>query len=38
MAIGAENVWGFALSPDGKQILYSRGQPVTDAILISHFH
>lgn len=38
MTIGAENVWGFALSPDGKQMLYSRGQPVTDAILISHFH
>lgn len=38
MLLGKGRIWGFALSPDGKQILYSRGQPVTDAILISHFH
>ena len=38
MLLGKGRIWGFTLSPDGKQILYSRGQPVTDAILISHFH
>jgi eukaryotic-like serine/threonine-protein kinase len=38
MILGKGRIWGFAISPDGKQILYSRGQPVTDAILISHFH
>jgi eukaryotic-like serine/threonine-protein kinase len=38
MLLGKGRIWGFALSPDGKQILYSRGQPVTDAILVSHFH
>ena len=32
------HVWGFSVSPDGKQIAYSRGQYVTDAVLISHFH
>jgi eukaryotic-like serine/threonine-protein kinase len=32
------HVWGFSISPDGKQIAYSRGQYVTDAVLISHFH
>lgn len=32
------HVWGFTISPDGKQIAYSRGQYVTDAVLISHFH
>ena len=26
------------ISPDGKQILYSGGRDVTDAVLISHFH
>jgi eukaryotic-like serine/threonine-protein kinase len=31
-------VWAYALSPDGKQILYSRGVPATDVVLISHFH
>jgi eukaryotic-like serine/threonine-protein kinase len=31
-------VWAFTLSPDGKQIAYSRGQNVTDAVLLSHFH
>jgi Tol biopolymer transport system component len=30
-------VWAYALSPDGKQILYSRGVPATDVVLISHF-
>lgn len=32
------HLWGFTVSPDGKQIAYSRGQYVTDAVLISHFH
>lgn len=31
-------IWAFSISPDGKQIAYSRGQYVTDAVLISHFH
>jgi serine/threonine protein kinase/dipeptidyl aminopeptidase/acylaminoacyl peptidase len=31
-------VWAYALSPDGKQIVYSRGVPATDVVLISHFH
>ncbi len=33
-----EQVWSFALSPDGKQIAYARGLRVTDAVLITHFH
>ena len=32
------HIWAFSVSPDGKQIAYSRGQDVTDAVLISHFH
>jgi eukaryotic-like serine/threonine-protein kinase len=31
-------LWAFSISPDGKQIAYSRGQDITDAVLISHFH
>jgi serine/threonine protein kinase/Tol biopolymer transport system component len=38
MNLGPDEVWSFALSPDGKQIVYARGLPVTDAVLISHFH
>jgi serine/threonine protein kinase/Tol biopolymer transport system component len=38
MTFGPGVVWGYALSPDGTQILYSRGEPVTDAVLITHFH
>lgn len=38
MNLGSDQVWSFALSPDGKQILYARGLPVTDAVVISHFH
>ena len=38
MNLGSEEVWSFALSPDGKQIVYARGLPVTDAVVISHFH
>jgi serine/threonine protein kinase len=32
------HIWAFALSPDGKQLVYSSGRDVTDAVLISHFH
>jgi serine/threonine protein kinase/Tol biopolymer transport system component len=32
------HVWAASISPDGKQILYSSGRDVTDAVLISHFH
>jgi serine/threonine protein kinase len=38
MNLSSEQVWSFALSPDGKQIVYARGLPVTDAVIISHFH
>jgi serine/threonine protein kinase/Tol biopolymer transport system component len=38
MNMTSEQVWSFALSPDGKQILYARGLPITDAVAISHFH
>jgi eukaryotic-like serine/threonine-protein kinase len=38
MTFGPGTVWGFALSPDGTQILYSRGESVTDAVLLTHFH
>lgn len=39
MSLGTDFEWGaFALSPDGKQIIYARGQHVTDAVLITHFH
>jgi len=38
MNVSSEQVWAFALSPDGKQIVCARGLPVTDAVLISHFH
>ena len=31
-------IWSATLSPDGKQIVYSSGRDVTDAVLISHFH
>ena len=38
MDLTKDQVWSFALSPDGKQIAYARGLRVTDAVLISHFH
>jgi serine/threonine protein kinase/sugar lactone lactonase YvrE len=31
-------IWSATISPDGKQICYSSGRDVTDAVLISHFH
>ncbi|HUO34032.1 MAG TPA: protein kinase [Candidatus Acidoferrum sp.] len=38
MNFGPGMVWSYTLSPDGKQVLYSRGNAITDAVLISHFH
>jgi eukaryotic-like serine/threonine-protein kinase len=39
MNLGPDFQWGaYALSPDGKQIVYARGRAATDAVLISHFH
>lgn len=38
MNLGSGIVWAYTLSPDGKQVLYSRGNVITDAVLISHFH
>jgi hypothetical protein len=38
MSLGSDRIWSFALSPDGKQIVYSRGRVIQDAVLISHFH
>ena len=39
MNLGTDFQWGaYALSPDGKQIVYAHGRHVTDAVLISHFH
>ena len=38
MNLSSEQVWSFALSPDGKQIVYARGLPISDAVLITHFH
>lgn len=37
MIFGPGLIWGYAISPDGKQILSSRGEPVTDAVLLTHF-
>lgn len=39
MSFGQDFQWGaYALSPDGKQVVYARGRVLTDAVLISHFH
>jgi len=38
MNLGSGFIWAYSLSPDGKQIVYSRGVPATDVVLISHFH
>ncbi len=38
MIFGPGLIWGYAISPDGNQILSSRGEPVTDAVLLTHFH
>jgi serine/threonine protein kinase/Tol biopolymer transport system component len=38
MSLGPDFKWGaYALSPDGKKIIYANGHLVTDAVLISHF-
>jgi serine/threonine protein kinase len=38
MSLGPDFKWGaYALSPDGKKIIYASGHVVTDAVLISHF-
>ncbi|MGB8541476.1 MAG: protein kinase [Candidatus Acidiferrales bacterium] len=38
MSLGPDFKWGsYALSPDGKKIIYANGHVVTDAVLISHF-
>jgi len=38
MSLGTDFKWGaYALSPDGKKIIYANGHVVTDAVLISHF-
>jgi eukaryotic-like serine/threonine-protein kinase len=38
MSLGPDHTWSYSLSPDGKQIVYSRGRIIQDAVLISHFH
>jgi eukaryotic-like serine/threonine-protein kinase len=38
MILGPGVIWGYAISPDSKQILISRGEPITDAVLLTHFH
>jgi serine/threonine protein kinase/Tol biopolymer transport system component len=38
MSLGPDHTWSYSLSPDGKQIVYSRGRVIQDAVLISHFH
>ncbi len=38
MIFGPGRVWSYALSPDGRQIISSRGSAITDAVLLSHFH
>jgi serine/threonine protein kinase len=39
MNLGPDFQWAaYALSPDGKQIVFAHGRTVTDAVLISHFH
>jgi Tol biopolymer transport system component len=34
----SDRIISYALSPDGKQIVFARGNTVTDAVLISNFH
>ena len=34
----ADMIWSFALSPEGDETIFARGRPITDAVLISHFH
>jgi eukaryotic-like serine/threonine-protein kinase len=38
MVFGPGLIWSFVISPDGKQIVSARGGPITDAVLLTHFH
>jgi Tol biopolymer transport system component len=38
MNFGPGLIWSYAISPDGKQVVSSRGGPITDAVLLTHFH
>ena len=38
MILGPGLIWSYAISPDGKQIVSARGGPITDAVLLKHFH
>ena len=38
MIFGPGLIWSYAISPDGKQIVSARGGPITDAVLLKHFH
>lgn len=39
MSLGPDFAYcAWALSPDGKQIVFAHGHHITDAVLISHFH
>jgi serine/threonine protein kinase/Tol biopolymer transport system component len=38
MIFGPGLIWSYAISPDGKQIVSARGGPITDAVLLEHFH
>ncbi|HTU32644.1 MAG TPA: protein kinase [Candidatus Acidoferrum sp.] len=31
-------IWSFAFSPDGKQLVLARGRGLADAVMLSHFH
>ena len=37
MNFGPGIVWAMTFSPDDKEVMYSRGNAITDAVLISHF-
>jgi len=34
----SDMIWSFALSPSGDEMVFARGRPISDAVLISHFH
>jgi eukaryotic-like serine/threonine-protein kinase len=38
MIFGPGLIWSYAISPDGNQIISARGGPITDAVLLTHFH
>jgi Tol biopolymer transport system component len=37
-SFGTDMIWSFALSPGGDETVFARGKPISDAVLISHFH